>query len=127
MKNKRLFALKFSEIALKKFNNLNTNVKIPLREFLLNMNRVFTIILFGSASQKKETKKSDIDILIVTNKNKKIIDKAKKKAELISNYPLNIFTCNINEFLKADDTIITQAKKTGFPISGEQNFYEAVL
>lgn len=127
IKNYKLFALKYSEIALLKFNNLNSGIKIPLEEFLSNMSQTYTIILFGSSSIKKETKKSDIDLLIVSSKNNKKISIAKKKAELISNYPINIFTCNQNQFIKSQDTIIKQAKNTGFPIKGEQNFYEVIL
>jgi len=128
MKNKKLFALKFSEIALKKFNELNKGVKIPLIEFLNSFEKnIFTIVLFGSASKKNETKKSDIDLLIVGGKNSRNLDEAKKKAELISNYPLNIFNCKNKEFIESKDHLIQQAKTTGFPIKGEQNFYEVIL
>jgi len=34
IKNKKLFAIKFSEIAIRQFNDLNLGVKIPLRNFL---------------------------------------------------------------------------------------------
>ena len=35
--NKKHFALKFSEIAIQKFNNLNVGVKNPLRNFLKDL------------------------------------------------------------------------------------------
>ena len=126
--NRKLFALKFSETALRKFEDLDRAVRIPILEFLSNLNNsVFSIILFGSASIKQETEKSDIDLLIVTYKELINLDKAKRKAELISNYPFNIFTCDVNEFRTTRDHLIKQAKRTGFPIKGEQNFYEVIL
>lgn len=126
-KNKKLFELKFSEIAIKKFNNLNINIKIPLTNFLKEIPKeVYTIILFGSASKRQETKESDIDLLIVSN-NKLDLEKNKKEAELTSKYPISIFHCNINQFQNNQDPIIIQAIKTGFPIYKEQNFYEETI
>ena len=127
IKNKKLFTLKFSEISINKFNNLNLNVKNPLRNFLKNIPQtIFTIILFGSASKKEEQKDSDIDLLIVTDK-KIDLTKNKKEAELTSKYEISIFTTNITEFLKNKDDVIIQARKIGFPIFKEQNFYEVLL
>ena len=127
IKDKNLFSLKFSEIAMQKFNNLNLGVKVPLRNFVKNLPKdIYTIILFGSASTKEEQRKSDIDILIVTN-TKIDVTKNKKEAELTSKYPLSLFQATTEQFLKNGDDIIIQARKTGFPIYKEQNFYEAIL
>ena len=127
IKDKNLFALKFSEIAMQKFNNLNLGVKVPLRNFLKNMPKeIYTIIIFGSASQKEEQRKSDIDVLIVTN-TKIDVTKNKKEAELTSKYPLSLFQASTEQFHQNRDDVIIQARKTGFPIYKEQNFYEAIL
>ncbi len=127
IKNKKLFELKFSELAIKKFQELNRGVRIPLNNFLKNINKgIYTIILFGSASRKQEREGSDIDLLIISHK-KININKNKKEGELISNYPINIFQYNIREFIKNIDDVIIQARKTGFPIYKEQNFYEVLL
>jgi len=126
--DKKVFAIEFSKIAFENFKNLNKGVRIPLEELLSNLEtEVFTIILFGSSSKKQETKDSDIDLMIVSDKNIKELDDIKKKAELISNHPLNIFSCNVKELKKSKDHLIVQAKTTGFPIKGEQNFYEVLL
>ncbi|MEA3430076.1 MAG: nucleotidyltransferase domain-containing protein [Nanoarchaeota archaeon] len=127
IKNKKSFALKFSELALKRFNNLNIGIKNPLRNFMENLpNTIFSIILFGSASERREQKHSDIDLLIVSNsKNDFAIQK--KKAEVTSKYPISIFQCSIKQFFDNKDDIIIQARKTGFPIYKEQNFYEAIM
>jgi predicted nucleotidyltransferase len=127
IKNKKLFELKFSELAIQKFQELGMGVKIPLNNFLKNISKeLYTIILFGSASRKEEKKESDIDLLIISS-TKINVDKNKKEGEIISNYPISIFRCTIKDFIKNKDDIIIQARKTGFPIYKEQNFYEVIL
>ena len=125
--NKKIFALKFSEIAVQIFNNLNNGVKVPLRNFLKNIPKeIYTIVLFGSASRKEEQKGSDIDLLIIVNKKINLTNN-KKEAEITSKYPISIFQATIEQFLKNKDDVIIQARKTGFPIYKEQNFYEVIL
>ena len=127
IKDKKLFALKFSEIAAQKLNSLNAGVKNPLRNFLKNVPKeIYTIILFGSASRKEEQNESDIDLLIVAEKKTDLKDN-KKEAEITSKYPLSLFHADIKQFIENKDDVIVQARKTGFPIYKEQNFYEAVL
>lgn len=127
IKDKKIFALKFSEIAINKFNKLNHNIKIPLNYFLKNLpEEIYTIILFGSASRGEETKDSDIDLVVVSNK-KQDLSKNKKEAEITSIYPISLFQATTLQFKKNQDDIIIQARKTGFPIYKEQNFYEVLL
>lgn len=127
IKNKKYMALKFSEIAIQKFEQLNLGVKSPLRNFLKNIsNEIYTIVLFGSASRKEEQKGSDIDLLIVANQNIDL-NSNKKEAEITSKYPISIFKTSINQFIQNEDDVIMQARKTGFPIHKEQNFYEVLL
>ncbi len=127
IKDLKLIALKFAEISINKSRELSRGIRIPLIEFLSQLsNTIFTVVLFGSASRNKEQEGSDIDLLIVSEK-KLNLEKNKKQAEIISNYPLNLFYCNINQFKEAKDHIIIQARKTGFPIRGEQNFHEVVI
>ncbi len=127
IKDKKLIALKFSEIAIQKFQDLNRGVRIPLNNFLKDIPKtIYTIILFGSASRKEEQKESDIDLLIVAEK-KKDLKGNKKEAEVISNHHLSIFQCTIIDLLENKDHIIIQARKTGFSIYKEQNFYEVIL
>jgi predicted nucleotidyltransferase len=127
MANKKLFALKFSEIAVRKFNQLNIGVKNPLKHFLEGLPKgIFTIVIFGSASRKEETTKSDIDLLVVSDK-KLDLKANKRNAEVASKYPLSIFEATISQFMESKDDVIRQARKTGFPIHKEQNYYEAML
>ena len=127
IKDKKLFALKFSEIALQTFNNLNIGIKIPLRNFLKNIPKeTYTIVLFGSTSRKEEQKGSDIDLLLISNK-KIDLTPNKKEAEITSKHPISLFQATIEQFIQNKGDIIIQARKTGFPIYKEQNFYEAIL
>lgn len=126
IKDKKYFSLKFSELALNQFNNLNPEIQMPLINFLNTLPKdIFTIILFGSTSKKQENQESDIDILIVDNE-KRNYDEIIKSVNITSNHPLNIFMCNYKEFINDEDYIIKEAKK-GFPIFHEQNFYEIKL
>ena len=127
IKNKKLFSLKFSEIAIKKFEKLNLETRSPLKNFLKKIPKnLFTIVLFGSASKNQEQKESDIDVLIVTDK-KTNFEPLRREINDSSNYPLSIFQCSIDQFNKNKDPVIIQAKKSGFPIYKEQNFYEVLL
>ena len=87
---------------------------------------IHTIVLFGSASRKEEQKESDIDLLIIANK-KTDVTNNKKEAEITSKHPISIFQATIDQFTENRDDIVIQARKTGFPIYKEQNFYEVVL
>ncbi len=127
IKDKKLFTLKFSEIAIQEFNELNIGVKIPLRNFLKNIPKeIYTIILFGSASRKEEQKGSDIDLLIIANK-KTDLTNNKKEAEITSKHSISIFQATIEQFIQNKDDVIIQSRKIGFPIYKEQNFYEVIL
>lgn len=130
-------ALQFTKISLEKFNNLNYNVKIPLEDFLKNISHdIFTILLFGSTCEKRETQDSDIDLLIVLNRfenddlqdlyDKYVRNKIKEikaEVETTSIYPLNIFITNLEDFEKNKDTIIVQAKEKGFAICNQFVYY----
>ncbi len=127
IKDKKVFVLEFSKIAYNQFQNLNIGVKVPLKNFLKEItNNITTIILFGSASIKQEQDGSDIDILVVSN-DKIDLDELKNKINITSNYPISIFSCNLDQFNSNKDNLIIQAKKTGFPIYKEQNFYEVLM
>ncbi len=127
VKDKKIFALKFSEIAIQKFSELNIGVKVPLKNFLKDISKeIYTIVLFGSASRKEEQKGSDIDLLIVSNK-KIEMSNNKRNGEITSKYSISLFRSTTNQFIQNVDDVIIQARKTGFPVYKEQNFYEVIL
>ncbi|MBN2880837.1 nucleotidyltransferase domain-containing protein [Candidatus Woesearchaeota archaeon] len=126
IKDNKTFELKFAELAIEKFNNLNVNIKIPLLNFIKDIPKdTYCVVLFGSSSRKEEKKNSDIDILVVSTE--KINPKHKKNAELTSTKEISVFNCTINQFIENKDPVIIQARKTGFPIYKEQNFYEEIV
>ncbi|MGM5480364.1 MAG: nucleotidyltransferase domain-containing protein [Nanobdellota archaeon] len=125
--DQRLFTLKFAEQALSHFRQLPLNIRQPLEDFLEKMpHSTFTVILFGSVAENKHRKTSDIDILIVEEQPGDYTE-LKRRINAVSNHPLSLFHCTVDEFIKADDHIIIQARKKGFPILGEQNFYRVIL
>jgi len=112
IQNKEIASIKFSEIDIEKLNKLNTTIKTPLNEFISFIPKeIHSVLLFGSGSKKKETKDSDIDIMIIAHSfedkdlQKKyfetILEKvkeAKKEAEVISNHSINYFVITYEEF-----------------------------
>lgn len=127
IKDKKVFALLFSQLAVQTFKELSIGVRVPLRNFLDELPRqIFSVVLFGSASRKQERVGSDIDLLLVSHTECNV-DEIHKRISAVSKYPLNIFQCSTDQFFKNTDHIIIQARTTGFPIYGEQNFYEVVI
>lgn len=127
IKDKTRAALRFSEIAAAKFSGLNKGVRVPLKIFLKKVPKeTYAVILFGSASKKEEKKGSDIDLLAVSGKRADLAA-GRKEAEITSKYRISLFHATISQFIRAEDDVVIQARKTGFPIYGEQNFYEAML
>ncbi|MBP2144082.1 putative nucleotidyltransferase [Methanococcus voltae] len=147
--NNKFNYLKFIGFDINKFENLNRNVKMPLKRFMEECPKnIDFIILFGSASRGEEQRNSDIDLLVVLSSFKNdelqklydeemrsLIEKAKRKANSKSLYPLSIFYTDYDNYIKYTnldgtagryvnvDYVLEQAKKTGFPIFGHQKYY----
>lgn len=127
----------FSLIDKKRFDNLNSEVRIPLKNLLEKTPcEIAHIILFGSASKKQEKENSDIDLVFVLYKfkNPKLqalykkeikqkIGALRKSINSESNYPLNIIFLDKDSFKASKDHLIIQAKQTGFPIYGLEQYY----
>ncbi|AEK19647.1 hypothetical protein GYY_03850 [Methanococcus maripaludis X1] len=141
LKNTKKTVFKFSEIDDERFWKLHRNVRAPILDFLENLPKeIDFMILFGSASRKKETEGSDIDLMVVIHSfedpdlqkryreeiNQKL-EYAKAKAECRSIYPLSIVAVEIDYFLNSNDNMVEQAKLTGFPVFGHQNYHEVIL
>jgi len=124
-----------------RFWKLHRNVRAPILDFLENFPKeIDFMILFGSASRKKETEGSDIDLMVVIHSfedpdlqkryreeiNQKL-EYAKAKAECRSIYPLSIVAVEIDYFLNSNDHMVEQVKLTGFPVFGHQNYHEVIL
>lgn len=131
-------AIEFTKITKDKLENLNLNVRVPLKDFIkLSPTEIFTIILFGSASIKQEKKGSDIDLLVVLHKFendelqkiyekeiRKKFEKIKEEINTRSIYHLSLFITNKEEYLKNKDYVISEATLKGFPIKNQLQLYE---
>ena len=129
--------LEFAKISIELFNSLNCDVRVPLKEFIKQVPiSIHSIVLFGSASIKKEKTNSDIDLLIILESfEDKVLQKhyekeikAKfKKINISSIYPFSIAYTNIKEFKEQNDFLIKEVINTGFPLMNQQKYYEGLL
>jgi len=140
LKNEEMIGLNFARFDIHKLNNLNVNVKMPLKEFLEQVQGVAFIILFGSSSIGAEKKGSDIDMLVVLYNfgNEKLngiyqkeakdkIGQIKKRVDAKSLYPLSLVFIDEQEFKTRRDYLLDEAKKTGFCIYNQQYYYRENL
>jgi predicted nucleotidyltransferase len=124
----------FTKITLKKINELNRDVRIPLKEFIEEVPKtVHSIIFFGSASKKQEQEGSDIDLLIILDSFEKKelqelyeeeIRSKIKKINISTIYNFSLAYITKKDFQKQEDFLIKEAKQTGFPIVNQQRYYE---
>ncbi len=86
---------------------------------------VFGVILFGSYSKGNETKKSDIDIICISN-NKKEVEKTIQNIKYKTNINLSTIILPLHEFpnVKKDNPELWHDLKIyGLVLKGEDNFY----
>ncbi len=140
IKNKRFFILEYAKIAINKFEKLHRNVRIPLKDFIKKIPKeLISIVLFGSAARGSETEKSDIDLLVILFQfdndliQKEYEKKIIKQIESIKNdvqtqaiHHISLAFTTLNKFREEKDYLVTQAKKTGFPIINEQKYFEVL-
>jgi len=140
LKSKEKIALNFTKFDIQKLDSLNLNIKIPLNDFLGQINNISFITLFGSASRGEEKKDSDIDLLIVTNhfeskslnelyqkEIKEQIEKIKRKVNAKSLHPLSIVLINEKDYKDRKDYLLDEAKKTGFCVYNHELYYKETL
>ena len=136
LKNKEIKALNFAKFDIQRIENLNINVKIPIKEFLEKTRNVAFILLFGSSSRKEEKRGSDIDLLIVTyyfedkklneiyqKEIRKKIEEIKKIVNAKSLYLLSIAFVDENEFSTRKDYMLDEAKKTWICVYNQTDYY----
>lgn len=127
----------FTKLDIQRLNLLNQNVKVPLKEFLSEIENVSFVLLFGSSSRKQEKEESDIDILVVLQKfdnrslnelyEKEIIgnvEELRKKINSRSIHPLNPIFVDEEEFKNKKDYLLEQARNTGFCIYNHETYYQ---
>lgn len=109
--------------AINEFTKLIKKVKIP-----------YFMLLFGSTSKGNYNKKSDIDLIIVYDGYRKevnSINDIKKKILAETGINISFILMDLNDFIKEKDNkdnyALQDAMKTGYPVFGNQVYYEVVL
>lgn len=130
-KNPLVYAV-FSYFDYKKLNELPSERKRAITEFLDKTQiKPLIVLIFGSTAKGTFRKESDIDILLIFNKKELEDPKLKKDIEAVMGVKIQTFIIDFGYFkeqiLKEEDSVITHAIKTGFPISGNDKFYQEVL
>ena len=130
-KNSLIYSI-LSYFDYKKLNELPSERKRAINEFLDKIQvKPLIAIVFGSTAKGTFGKESDIDILLIYNKKELENSKIKKDIEATTGIKIQIFIIDFEYFkeqiLKEDDSVITHAIKTGFPVTGNDKFYKEVL
>lgn len=121
-----------------KMEDLEYKRKRAIQEFLLKIQGIklpYFILLFGSTAKGNYTKTSDIDIIPIFEKyDKTIKNKIEELTKTIyaeTGLRINFLLMNLNEFIKEKDNkenyALQDALQTGYPILGNDLFYEIVL
>jgi len=120
----------FEAFDLEKFENLPEIRRKAIKIYLdyLTEKPVFAI-LFGSTAKETYGEKSDIDILLVTNK-KVNADQAEKEANALTAMKISTFQINYKEFLTElkmkDDKVVQSAINSGYPLINHIQYYEVL-
>lgn len=130
-KNPQIYSI-ISFFDYKRFNDLPPERKRAVNEFLDRLRvKPLTALIFGSTAKETFRKDSDIDLLLVYNKKEAGESKLKEDIEATTGTKIQTFTISLDYFkeqiLKRKDKVIIHAIKTGFVISGHDNFYKEVL
>ena len=130
-KNQLIFSI-FSYFDYKKINELPFERRKAISDFLDKIKvKPLIATIFGSTAKGTFGKESDIDILLIYNKKELKESKLKKEIEAVTGVKIQTFIIDFNYFkeqiLREEDKVINHAIKTGFPITGNDKFYQEVL
>ena len=118
----------FQLFDIEKYEKLLSIRKTAITRFLENMDEkpVF-VLLFGSTAKGNHKEESDIDILIVLNRQINL-EKAEKETEAITGLRINSFRITYEKFTKElklkEDNVVQAAITTGFPLMNHLMYYE---
>jgi|SRR3989344_837919 len=127
----------FAYFDILRLNDLEYKRRRVIEEFLSRIKEIklpYFILLFGSTSKKTYRNTSDIDLIIIYDN----YDNIKNKIEIIrkdlyaeTNFKINFILMKLEEFMKEKNNkknyALQDALQTGYPILGNNLFYEAVL
>ena len=130
-KNPAVYTI-FSYFDYKKLNELPTERKRAINEFLGKiLIKPLIVFVFGSTAKGTFKKESDIDLVLVYNKKELEDTKLKRDINAVTGVKIQTFIIKFDYFKeqikKEEDNVITHAIKTGFPITGNDKFYQEVL
>lgn len=130
-KNPLIYAI-FSYFDYKRLNELPFERKRAINEFLDKVQtRPLIAVIFGSTAKGTSGKESDIDILLIYNKEELEDSKLRRDIEAVTGVKIQTFIIDFDYFeeqiIKEEDRVITHAIKTGFPVTGNDKFYQDVL
>ncbi|MEX2017159.1 MAG: nucleotidyltransferase domain-containing protein [Candidatus Pacearchaeota archaeon] len=130
-KNPLVFAI-FSYFDYKRLNELPSERKRAINEFLEKIEiKPLIAIIFGSTAKGTFGKESDVDVLLIYNKKELEDSKLKKDIRAVTGVKLQTFIIDFDYFkeqiLREEDKVIIHAVKTGFPITGNDKFYQELL
>lgn len=129
MKNPKAYLI-FEMFDIEKFEKLPYIRKEAIRRYMekLPEQPVFAV-LFGSTAKETYGKGSDIDLLIITNRQIQSKD-AEKEADAITGMKISTFQMVYSEFMQElklkNDKVIQSAISTGYPITNHIVYYKAV-
>lgn len=122
----------FSYFDFKRLNELPSERKRAINYFLNKVQiKPLIALIFGSTAKGNFEKNSDIDLLLIYNKKELEDIKLKRDIGAITGIRIQNFIIDFEYFKeqvkKEEDDVITHAIKTGFPITGNDKFYQEIL
>lgn len=116
-----------------KFFNLLPSLKKRAISYFLEKieTKPLIALIFGSTAKGTSNKESDIDLLLIFNKEELQDDKIKKDIKSLTSIAIHPFVISLEYFkeqlLKGEDSTILDAINTGFVIIGHYYLYKEVL
>ena len=120
----------FTAFDVERFEQLPSIRKNAIRIYLQKLQeKPLFALLFGSTAKKTYNEESDIDILLITNKN--ISTKtAEKEADALTAMNITTFQMTYNDFLielhMKEDNVVQSAIQSGYPLINHISYYEAI-
>lgn len=128
----------FSYFDLQRLENLEYKRKKAINQFISSAQKIkmpYFILLFGSTAKENYTNKSDIDLIVVYDTfNKEVnnkITEAIKRIHAETGLKISLILMKLEEFAKEKENKenypLQDALKYGYPVFGNQIYYELVL
>lgn len=119
--------LLFQAYDIKRIEALPSERKTAIKTYLQTLpEQPVYAILFGSTAKGTFHERSDIDILLVTNR-KINAKEAEEEADALTGMKVSTFQTTYEKFLKEEDPVIQSAITTGIPLTNHMQYYEDTL